>query len=50
MGIARREGLVRVGGKCVDSQEGRTTLVRVGGKCEDSQEGGISEGWREVWG
>ena len=43
MGIARREGLVRVGGKCGDSQW-REGLVMVGGKCGDSLEGGASEG------
>ena len=47
MGIDRREGPVRVGGKCVDSQW-REGLVRVGGKCGDSLEGGASKGWREV--
>ena len=47
MGIARREGLARVGGKWgIARKEG---LVRVGGKCGYSQEGGASEGWREVW-
>ena len=49
MGIARREGLVRVGGKCGDCQW-REGLVTVGGNCEDRLEGGATDGWKEVRG